>query len=118
MVEAWRSKGSSFAWPSAIDILRAAVCDVAKENVFATNLNCFKARRPFDCLWDRGVFPGNYNLPCSTYPNARPARTSRGGIAQLVARQLCQLEVRGSNPLASSLRSSRRMATQTVAPYP
>ena len=31
-----------------------------------------------------------------------------GGIAQLVERQLCKLEVRGSNPLASSLRSHRR----------
>jgi hypothetical protein len=30
-----------------------------------------------------------------------------GGIAQLVERQLCKLEVRGSNPLASSLRSQR-----------
>ena len=30
---------------------------------------------------------------------------SFGGIAQLVERQLCKLEVRGSNPLASSLRS-------------
>ena len=26
---------------------------------------------------------------------------SKGGIAQLVERQLCKLEVRGSNPLAS-----------------
>ena len=33
---------------------------------------------------------------------------SCGGIAQLVERQLCKLEVRGSNPLASSLRSRRR----------
>src|SRR6266446_5112935 len=33
---------------------------------------------------------------------------SIGGIAQLVERQLCKLEVRGSNPLASSLRSRRR----------
>ena len=31
-----------------------------------------------------------------------------GGIAQLVERQLCKLEVRGSNPLASSLCSRRR----------
>jgi hypothetical protein len=30
-----------------------------------------------------------------------------GGIAQLVERQLCKLEVRGSNPLASSLCSCR-----------
>jgi putative endonuclease len=34
--------------------------------------------------------------------------SARGGIAQLVERQLCKLEVRGSNPLASSLRSRRR----------
>ncbi len=33
---------------------------------------------------------------------------SQGGIAQLVERQLCKLEVRGSNPLASSLRSRGR----------
>src|SRR5262249_523524 len=32
-----------------------------------------------------------------------------GGIAQLVERQLCKLEVRGSNPLASSLRSRRSL---------
>src|SRR5438132_5967801 len=35
--------------------------------------------------------------------------SSSGGIAQLVERQLCKLEVRGSNPLASSLRSRRRV---------
>ncbi len=29
----------------------------------------------------------------------------RGGIAQLVERQLCKLEVRGSNPLASKAES-------------
>jgi hypothetical protein len=28
-------------------------------------------------------------------------RNRNGGIAQLVERQLCKLEVRGSNPLAS-----------------
>jgi hypothetical protein len=32
-----------------------------------------------------------------------------GGIAQLVERQLCKLEVRGSNPLASSLISDCRL---------
>jgi hypothetical protein len=32
---------------------------------------------------------------------------SSGGIAQLVERQLCKLEVRGSNPLASSPKSFR-----------
>jgi hypothetical protein len=37
--------------------------------------------------------------PESTFGN------SFGGIAQLVERQLCKLEVRGSNPLASSLHS-------------
>jgi hypothetical protein len=30
------------------------------------------------------------------------SKIHRGGIAQLVERQLCKLEVRGSNPLASS----------------
>ncbi len=34
-------------------------------------------------------------------------QSEKGGIAQLVERQLCKLEVRGSNPLASSLRSQR-----------
>ena len=33
----------------------------------------------------------------------------KGGIAQLVERQLCKLEVRGSNPLASSLLSRRSL---------
>src|SRR5437762_5665981 len=37
-----------------------------------------------------------------------------GGIAQLVERQLCKLEVRGSNPLASSLRSRRREERRLV----
>ena len=41
----------------------------------------------------------------STQPKIR---NRNGGIAQLVERQLCKLEVRGSNPLASSLRSRRR----------
>ena len=41
--------------------------------------------------------------------NPQPTiRNPCGGIAQLVERQLCKLEVRGSNPLASSLRSRRR----------
>ena len=47
------------------------------------------------------------------------ARTSRGGIAQLVERQLCKLEVRGSNPLASSLHLARhtwRAATRQAKP--
>ena len=38
----------------------------------------------------------------STFENSAP-----GGIAQLVERQLCKLEVRGSNPLASSPESFR-----------
>ena len=41
-----------------------------------------------------------YHLPSSIFDFL-------GGIAQLVERQLCKLEVRGSNPLASSLRSQR-----------
>jgi hypothetical protein len=38
----------------------------------------------------------------------RDSKFECGGIAQLVERQLCKLEVRGSNPLASSLRSQRQ----------
>src|SRR5215467_7350305 len=41
---------------------------------------------------------------------------SFGGIAQLVERQLCKLEVRGSNPLASSLRSRRRSERRLSRP--
>jgi hypothetical protein len=44
----------------------------------------------------------------SLLTNRREADFPSGGIAQLVERQLCKLEVRGSNPLASSLRSHRR----------
>ena len=40
---------------------------------------------------------------------------SCGGIAQLVERQLCKLEVRGSNPLASSPESFRGCRAVTVA---
>src|SRR5947207_2244454 len=36
-----------------------------------------------------------------------------GGIAQLVERQLCKLEVRGSNPLASKACKARRQHLQT-----
>ena len=40
-----------------------------------------------------------------------------GGIAQLVERQLCKLEVRGSNPLASNFwRDTRRRVPNTWAP--
>ena len=36
-----------------------------------------------------------------------------GGIAQLVERQLCKLEVRGSNPLASKARRAWRQRLQS-----
>jgi hypothetical protein len=39
-------------------------------------------------------------LPCNR-KSTIDIRNSAGGIAQLVERQLCKLEVRGSNPLAS-----------------
>ena len=39
---------------------------------------------------------------------------SSGGIAQLVERQLCKLEVRGSNPLASSPESFRGCRAVTL----
>jgi hypothetical protein len=38
-----------------------------------------------------------------------------GGIAQLVERQLCKLEVRGSNPLASSPESFRGYRAEALA---
>src|SRR6266487_499936 len=51
---------------------------------------------------------------------------SSGGIAQLVERQLCKLEVRGSNPLASTARrggnickqAQTRIASGSVIPLP
>jgi putative endonuclease len=39
----------------------------------------------------------------------------KGGIAQLVERQLCKLEVRGSNPLASSPESFRGCRAEALA---
>src|SRR5207237_33204 len=52
---------------------------------WTTNLNQEARKREFDFLSTL-----NHQL-----------RTFEGGIAQLVERQLCKLEVRGSNPLAS-----------------
>ena len=45
-------------------------------------------------------------LPISNFER-RAWNFSRGGIAQLVERQLCKLEVRGSNPLASKEKLKR-----------
>lgn len=42
-----------------------------------------------------------------------PARYHHGGIAQLVERQLCKLDVRGSNPLASTF-SGNGLVAQLV----
>jgi hypothetical protein len=39
-------------------------------------------------------------------------RNSSGGIAQLVERQLCKLDVRGSNPLASKSSKERRFTNR------
>jgi putative endonuclease len=47
-------------------------------------------------------------IPLQSKIGNRNSKLPMGGIAQLVERQLCKLEVRGSNPLASSLRSRRR----------
>src|SRR6266436_7316454 len=66
-----------------------------------TTFNQEKFAKEREAFLSREGSPPDCNLPCCIYPNARPARTSRGGIAQLVERQLCKLEVRGSNPLAS-----------------
>src|SRR5207248_2594814 len=49
------------------------------------------------------------SLPFAICDRQSTIGTCVGGIAQLVERQLCKLEVRGSNPLASSLRSRRRV---------
>ena len=35
-----------------------------------------------------------------------------GGIAQLVERQLCKLDVRGSNPLASTFDEFKRLSSK------
>ena len=53
---------------------------------------------------------------CIPHPIFYTPHSAKGGIAQLVERQLCKLEVRGSNPLASSLRSRRKSRAKTVAP--
>jgi hypothetical protein len=58
-----------------------------------SNQESRKSEREFD-------FPSTLNHQLSTvFP---------GGIAQLVERQLCKLEVRGSNPLASNARKAFR----------
>lgn len=43
------------------------------------------------------------------------SRVHRGGIAQLVERQLCKLDVRGSNPLASTNVSKIRFPSGLTA---
>src|SRR5438132_4956169 len=52
----------------------------------------------------KGGRPTSSCNPPSTIYNPQ---SQTGGIAQLVERQLCKLEVRGSNPLASSPESFR-----------
>src|SRR5438309_1979819 len=49
------------------------------------------------------------DLPPTIFPSS-----IFGGIAQLVERQLCKLEVRGSNPLASSPESFRGCRAVTL----
>src|SRR5437899_12975616 len=51
-------------------------------------------------------------LPCNP-KSAIEIRNSGGGIAQLVERQLCKLEVRGSNPLASKASKAWRQNLTT-----
>ena len=46
----------------------------------------------------------------STIRNLK-SKIYKGGIAQLVERQLCKLEVRGSNPLASKAESVEAKST-------
>jgi hypothetical protein len=47
--------------------------------------------------------------------NRHSAILGAGGIAQLVERQLCKLEVRGSNPLASSPENFRGCRAEALA---
>ena len=51
-------------------------------------------------------------FPCNR-KSAIEIRNSGGGIAQLVERQLCKLEVRGSNPLASKASKAWRQNLTT-----
>ena len=54
----------------------------------------------------RGLHAGRLQLPDVPSCNrvfATEIRRLSGGIAQLVERQLCKLDVRGSNPLASRI---------------
>src|SRR5438477_12910906 len=53
------------------------------------------------------------HLPSTLMPDRLGLLT--GGIAQLVERQLCKLEVRGSNPLASSPESFRGCRAEASA---
>jgi hypothetical protein len=71
-----------------------------------------QARHPAFCLVQDT--PPCANLQAQAAPpyasdlpirNQQPKiRNRNGGIAQLVERQLCKLEVRGSNPLASKMK--------------
>ncbi len=71
------------------------------------------------CL--RNITSSSLKLKRASAPGVKPKRafafrstlhhqlsTFLGGIAQLVERQLCKLEVRGSNPLASKMKFRRQ----------
>ena len=58
--------------------------------------------------WKRCLTPVAFRAPYSRI------RILIGGIAQLVERQLCKLDVRGSNPLASKGISVRQKKTRTA----
>ena len=53
-------------------------------------------------IWDWHLPPGASQAAFAIRTPQLKLRNSSGGIAQLVERQLCKLEVRGSNPLASN----------------
>jgi hypothetical protein len=55
--------------------------------------------REFDRITHNSVFASPHHTPGK---DARIPIPCTGGIAQLVERQLCKLDVRGSNPLAST----------------
>src|SRR5438477_8073988 len=74
--------------------------------IAATRRNVLQDQAPRTKLAKAGRLRQHASRVCS--PDCNPSssiynlQSQTGGIAQLVERQLCKLEVRGSNPLAST----------------
>src|SRR5207245_1302792 len=76
------------AHATRVPVWRLAQANFESRRKKSRKMNQERRKRGFD-------FRSTLNHQLSTFFS--------GGIAQLVERQLCKLEVRGSNPLASSL---------------